>query len=310
MKFTPDFLKKIFDIIKLNHVIFTVQTVGSNLLSFEDISILKRFGIDLNKIKKDFPELAKSFYWGRLSQALKNQAGNIENNDFLEYLKRGQYIPLNDREKAVLSHLETKTYSHIKGLEDRVKQTVSNIIIDNDPNIRENYEKIIGSSIKRAVIERDSVYSIVSEIGHKTGDWERDLGRIAETELNNAFQHGRAEQIIRENGDNPLVFKNVYDLACRHCINAYLTNGIGSQPKLFRLSELMVNLNNIGKKVKDWKPTLESMHPFCRCTLQHLPKGYVWNQEKQRFDPPKEERNKYGEEGTIKIYVGNKVFTV
>lgn len=310
MKLTPNKLKRLLDIIELNHIMFGIRVVGERPMASDDFNLLRKYGINIDDLRQNYPHILRSFHWGRLSEALKNKASSVSEKDFMEYLKRGQYIPLNDSEKNALNYVENKSFAHIKNLGERVKQTVSGIVIENDPELRAFRERVIKEEAKRAIIERQSVSSMVSEIGHRTGDWERDLGRIAETELNNAFQEGKAEQIKREKGEDALVYKDVYHGACRHCIKAYLTRGLGSEPRVFKLSELMQNGTNMGRKTKDWKPVLESMHPFCRCTLRSLSKGYVWDQDKNSFVPPKYERNKYGEEGTVKITVGDKVIIV
>jgi hypothetical protein len=73
---------------------------------------------------------------------------------------------------------------------------------------------------------------------------------------------------------------------CRHCIKAYLTNGIGSQPKIFKLSTLEANGTNVGKKVNDWLPVVGGMHPYCRCNLHKLLSGQEWDEEKKEFRFP------------------------
>lgn len=261
MNLTPNKLKTLLDIIDMNHIMFSLRTIGERVISTDDKNLLKKFGVDYEEVSKEIPEITKSFHWGRLSQLLKEKASQISWDDFTKYLKRGQYIPLNKSEQYALEYVENKTYSHIKGLGDRVKQTVSGIVIESSPALRLKYEDTIQTALEDAIKNRESATKVVSDIGHKMGDWNRDLGRIAETELNNAFQYGRAEQIKREQGIDSLVYKDVYLKACRHCIQAYLTAGIGSKPKIFKLGDLISNGTNIGRKVVDWLPVLESMHP-------------------------------------------------
>jgi hypothetical protein len=263
--------------------------------------------VDIDLIATDWNNLEQSFYWGRLSQALQQQSYRVKYADFLEYLRRGQYIPLNTTEQYALKYVKRNTYSHIKGLGDRIKQTVNGIITENDPLLRSSYEEVIRSSAERTIIDRDSLQNMVLEIGHRTGDWQRDLGRIAATEMQNAYQYGRSEQIKREKGTDQLVYKQVFPQACRHCIRLYLTNGVGSKPILFKLKELQANGTNIGLKVTDWKPVISSTHPWCRCMLEAVPQGYTWDEENEMFSPPKfEKREPLG----IVVHVGDKTFNV
>lgn len=309
MIFNQTQIEDILRIIDFNHILYIGVNVGVDILTKEDKKLLKQYGIDIESIKTDFTPFEQEFYFGRLSAALGAQnASTLVYNDFLKYLRRGQYIPLNTREKETLGFLKQRTYSHIKNLGQKVKQTTNGIIIEEDQATRDAYEETIKNSLERAIIERDTVNSVVSEIGHKTGDWSRDLGRIAATEMENAFLEGRAAEIEKEAGKEAEVYKEVYKNACRWCIGFYTTNGIGSPPKIFKLSELRANGTNIGRKQSAWKAVLQSTHPFCRCLIRWVKRGYVWNDELKMFTAPKIDKEK-PKKGII-IKVGDKVFNI
>lgn len=80
--------------------------------------------------------------------------------------------------------------------------------------------------------------------------------------------------------------KLVWSGNCKHCVRLYLTSGIGSEPKIFKLSELIANGSNIGKKVADWKPTLDPIHPYCRCNLMYLSNSlnFKWDIKDKKFN--------------------------
>jgi len=61
---------------------------------------------------------------------------------------------------------------------------------------------------------------------------------------------------------------------CIYCDHFY-TAADGS-PRVFTLSELQKNGSNEGKKKSQWKPTLDSTHPRCRCQLLNLPVGFLF----------------------------------
>ena len=106
---------------------------------------------------------------------------------------------------------------------------------------------------------------MASEIGHATGDWERDFLRIAYYVLHNAYNYGRARTIFRDYGEDAEVYFNVLKGACKHCMELYLTDpdDIESPPKIFKLKDVLANGNNIGRKVADWLPTISPIHPYC-----------------------------------------------
>ena len=116
----------------------------------------------------------------------------------------------------------------------------------------------------------------------------RNFDRAIETASQAAFEQGKAAEIERRavSGNDPLVYKQVQPGACKHCISLYVTKGIGSQPLIFKLSQLRGSGSNIGRKTEDWKATIEPAHPSCRCPLYQLAEGYLWNKETQSFSIP------------------------
>ena len=153
-----------------------------------------------------------------------------------------------------------------------------------DKRQRAEYEKVIQGAAKETVVNRGSVKMMSSLIGHKTGDWAKDLDRISDFILHNAHDMGRAMQIKRAHGVNAQVYKHVFDQACETCVKLYLTNGLGSQPKVFKIDTLIANGSNIGRKKHDWKPVIGSTHPWCRCELESLPVGeWEWDNINKRF---------------------------
>ena len=309
MIFGKEQIEEVLRIIDFNHTLFIGVNVGVDILTDEDRALLRRYGINTAEIRSDFTPFEQQFYFGRLAAALGDQnASKLDYNDFTKYLKRGQYIPLSQREKETLYFAKQRTYGHIKNLGQKVSQTVNGYIVEEDQALRDAYEATVKGSIERAVVERNAANGIVSEIGEKTGDWGRDLGRIAETEMQTVCEEGRAATIEKEEGRSAEVWKEVYPGACRFCIQFYTTGGIGSAPRVFKLSDLRANGTNIGKKQRDWKPVVSATHPFCRCQLNHKKPGYVWDKELNMFVAPEKEKGK--EKKGIKVRVGDKSFEI
>ena len=128
--------------------------------------------------------------------------------------------------------------------------------------------------------------------------------------MHTAYEEGRAANIEYELGKDAIVYKDVYPGACRHCIRLYLTNGFGSQPRLFKLSALRANGTNIGRKPVDWLAVLGPIHPWCRCTLNKLPPGYKWDDKTKDFVPPANYVIGDWRKSKIKITIGDKTMLV
>ena len=308
--FTQEQVDAILKEIEFQHLFFIAHNVSVDILSDEDKLVLGEFGIDWKTLRQDYTPYEQAFYFGRLAAILgpiKSQ--QVTYTDLMKYLRQGQFVPLSDVEKQTLLYLEGKTYGYIKDLGYRVGTFITESMRDTEFARRQYYEEVINTAIKRSVIERDTASSVAREIGKKTGDWTRDLGRIAETEMQNAFEVGKAEYLVRDTGAKKKVYyKQVYAGACKHCIKLYLTKGIGSKPRLFSYEELLENGTNVGRKVAEWKPTLGPVHPYCRCSLcVKRDEEDIWDRKRGLFVPPKESMPS---EGKIEIMVGDKVFVV
>ncbi len=303
--FTPIQIQEILDIIEFQSNFFIAGNISGKFLNKEDRDFLKKLNIDFETQFKDFTPFQQSFYFGRLVSILGPlKSKDVDLNDFKKYLRRGQFQTLSNYEKKTLEYLEDKTFNHIKDLKETIKTTITNKIKEIELINQEQYQKVIGDAVKKNVIERNTVSSIVSEKGNYTKDWSRDLGRIAETELQNAYEYGKM-MAFNEQGEGEY-YKHVYGGACRHCIRLYLTNGVGSEPILFSYDKLLENGTNIGRKVNDWKATIGPIHPRCRCDLRRKHKGDIWDSSLGTFIPVKKEKSA----GEIKIFVGDKTFIV
>lgn len=314
MLFTTQQIQNILQTVDMNTKFMAAKVLGQDILTDQDKKDLKSWGFDLKEIQNKYPSFLQSYHWGMLSQLLGDaHAKKITYNQFQDYLERGQYQPLTDIEKYAYEHAKKRTYGHIRNLGEGMKRDIANSIHKTEQEKRADYEKVIKEELEKGVVDRKSLQEIVSDLGHRTEDWGRNFGRIVDTEMNNIFQEGRAQQIKKQDGNDARVYKDVYPGACRHCISSYTTSGVGSKPRIFKLEELQANGSNVGKKVADWKPVIESHHPHCRCTLHKVIKGQVWNDETQSFEFPeidKENKKDYNVKSKVRVTIGDKVYEV
>lgn len=120
-----------------------------------------------------------------------------------------------------------------------------------------------------------------SELYHALDDKARDWDRVAFYEITDAQKQGQAAQLLAEVGTDGLVYKQPLPTACAQCKYLYLMQD-GATPRVFRLSDMIRNGTNIGRKphpVKSGKvqsggrvdgaETLKAVaglvHPWCQC---------------------------------------------
>lgn len=309
--FSEEQIQHINSIISLNHVLFIGKNVGTEVLSDYDKFVLEKHGFKISDIEQKYNPFEQAFYFGRLSSILQDEkVKKITYNNFLKYLRSQQYIPLTEKEKGTLRFLKNHTYNYIKGLENSAIKDINGIIITEQQKKRSEYEKVIKDAVKEAIVKRQTVKDVMSAIGNKTGDWQRNLGRIADTEMQRAFEYGRMENFKRFGGEKMLVYKEVFPLACKYCQKLYTVNGVGSKPILFTIEELERNGNNIGRKPEEWIPTISPIHPFCRCILQQYIQGSEWDVKQGRWvmKKPKQKVDRQG--AKWKITIGDQIFEV
>ena len=310
MLFTRDEIQKLLERVSFEIALFGAENIGVDVLSEDEKNMLFMAGIDLDELVQDFTPYEQSFLLGRLVNLIgEDNAKKIDYDDFNQYIFGSQFLPLSDFEQTVLNLSKQRTYGHIKNLETGIRRDIEGIMYEDAASRRLSYEKVIGDAASKTILHRDSIKAMISEIGNKTGNWQRDLGRIADTEMNSIFQEGIAATILKEHGEDAKVYKDVYPGACRHCIRLYLTAGIGSQPRIFTLGELIANGTNIGRKVVDWLAVIGSTHPWCRCLLRFLEDDHIWDKEKKNFVPkPYEGKRSRDVYDLVKITVGKHTF--
>lgn len=111
-------------------------------------------------------------------------------------------------------------------------------------------------------------------------NWSNRWKLIVNTELARASNYGALDAIVHNNkGTAPTditVFKiGPSDSAvCDQCKKFWFLDDFVT-PRVYRLSELIANGTNIGRRRIDWKPTIDNTHPGERhLVLQELRPGY------------------------------------
>ncbi len=301
--FSIDQINSLLDILKNQNLVFIGKQLGADYLTQDELHRLQSVGINpYHFYKPEQDNLLMAFHFGMISDAIGDKdSKDLSFDNLKSYFQKGEFIPLTEKERNTLNSIKKQTLNDIKSLEGRIFNDVNNIISKEEKNSRVAYEKVIRDTIEAGKIKRQTSKQIARELAIKTGDWNRNFERIVNYAAHQAFDEGRAAMYERNHGDNVLVYKDVFNGACKHCIRLYLTSGFGSEPIIFKLSALKENGTNIGRKVEEWKPVIGSTHPNCRCTLNRYESEFDWDREKRSFSTKKE--NKPGKQLSV---VGNR----
>jgi hypothetical protein len=277
-------IQEVNEIIKLlqdSQWLFIAKNINSELLPKDIISDLISKGFDLNTINK-FPQLA--FQFGMLSVYLgENKSKQINFETLKKMIKVNKIKPLSQEEKFAVEIVEHRAVEGITGLGNKMSSNLRTVIIEGDLKKRKDYERLIKDKAKEAIINRESKKWLASQIGEISKDWARDLDRISDFVLHEAYDNGRAYSIKKKYGEDSKVYKRVHENACKHCKRLYLRKKDSKEPIIFNLMDLLNNGININVKVKDWKPVIGATHPWCRCDLEYLIPGYAWDNNLEEF---------------------------
>lgn len=285
MIFTFSQIQDILAILKRHQLSFIAEQLGLNYLSQTDKDILSAWGIDLNKFTDD-GVLKHAFIFGLLADALGDErAKNLSYSDLKKFIASGNFVPLTEDEELALEFIKSRAYTDLNSIGNRIAVSTSNTIISVNAQQLNNLKAKVKNKAENAIKYRKTARQLASDLGHATKDWERDWLRISYYLLHEAYNTGRAKAIFRDYGDEAEVYFDVYPQACKHCKELYLIDpdDENSQPKVFKLKDIIANGNNIGRKVDDWKPTVGPIHPFCRCTINQKRADYEWDAETHSF---------------------------
>lgn len=279
MTLTNDQVHEILSIIDRQIAFYVGQTLGDQYLTENQKELLSKNGIDvgsLYKVSNDTVSL--NFHLGMLSDIIgSNAIQNLTFDQLKHYIVSGQHIPLTQQEKEVINSVKHQSLADIKSIQGKIFQDVNNTVANEGNKLRAQQE-FIREHIIIGLQKRESVKKISLNLAKLTGDWTRNFTKSVSYISHQALNEGRLAMIQRryEGGDGQIYFI-VQNSACEKCVKAYLTNGHGSQPKIFTIKELLHNGSNIGRKSNEWLPVIGPMHPSCRCAISEYHQGEQWN---------------------------------
>lgn len=230
------------------------------------------------KDKFSFP--ANAYTFQRVVDVLEGAGKKASKVTFKQMLEMARNVPLTRFERDQVTYLEQRAAMKVRGLGEGIARTVQGTAAEAEQIQR--YRQFIRETAREGALHRWSWKDLASEFGRRTGDWARDWDRIARTELQNATQHAAAGKITRDNkGEDAYVYKMPRRDACNYCIQLYLVDGDFEKPRIYRISTMVANGSNAGRKVAQWKPTVEVAHPNCFVSARggevpvYTPKGLV-----------------------------------
>lgn len=189
---------------------------------------------------------------------------------------------LTEMEQEAYRQARNRAGEYARGLGNYVDQRTQTVIKEiwqgeviqrfADKDKREENLELLRERTAEAIAHGWTADELARRMARETGDFGRNWERIAETELQGAYNDGVFIEAVKYEGKGAR-FARVPDAgACEACKSLFL-NADGS-PIIFTAEELDRNGTNVGRKRANWKATLWPIHPRCRCDIQPVPPGY------------------------------------
>ena len=260
-------LQLIRNIIAKHYARLTLSVLGRNELTDNELSLLQSAGYDISN--RD--SLLSLVY----NHVFLNPTPGTESPTSLEDMRNEQATPGIKPEGSANTYVVAEADDNMKQLIVKLKQDVAarieNLIRENNQNFRlDSLANMERSDYMDHLIKESSVGKLKQLLRDTAKDGNRDWSRIAVTEMSNLIGIGSLDRIITDNRHKDVEDIYVYRIAvndaatCKWCRKFYIDED--GSPKVYRLSHLMANGSNMGKKRDDWQPCVQATHPNERCS--------------------------------------------
>lgn len=258
-------LEIIKKIIEKRYASLAISVLGKAVYTQAQLNALAKLGIDVSN-KTSLIELA--YYHNLLN--VHGKADSPTDVGDMEAQQSGD-LPKGPHQEAAVEHLNESMKAAIDKIKQDVAMRIEGYVRDNNQDFR--FKALQGQERTDEVdklVRESTLTKLKQRLRDSSGDANRDWTRVATTETSNAIGVGSVDRIAKENaGSDPneiYVYRIVVNDAalCKYCRRFYQDGD--SAPKVYRLSTLLSNGSNYGKKAADWLPVVGATHPNERCS--------------------------------------------
>ncbi len=180
-------------------------------------------------------------------------------------LEQQKDFPNNSLHEAALEHLNATVVQLVEKLKVGAQTSIEGVVREYNLDAR---NKLIQGITESPASE--SMGKLKTKLRDISKDAVRDWRRISVTETANAVGMGSVDRVVAQNRganfDQVYVFRIITPDAatCKWCRKFYQDED--GTPALYRLSTLLANGSNYGKKPQDWLAVIGATHPNERCS--------------------------------------------
>lgn len=278
---TPRQRRRIQQEIRDGHLAFLAETFGPASIDQEDYERLRAAGKVRDEKTAPQDAVSAAHAVGVASAAEQPGSagtGHPASGELWRQLRDDPQV-ITEAEREAVAIARDRIGQYVRGLGNELEVAVGHLLVDLDNEARR------GRLSGRHGAPRGgaSAEVVLARVRTAVNNLRRDWLRVAHTELHNVSEEAKAVVMADGHSDgDPRVFKRVHEDACAYCKLLYLRPG-GAVPRVFRLSTLLGNGTNVGRRAgkpsrrgrsrTEWRAVVGAVHPFCRCSMHVLPDG-------------------------------------
>jgi len=270
--------EKIGQLISDHYLAFAVDVIGPDAVSSDNYARLQRQGLlKTHPVEHTAVSLAAAYTLGKIA-ASDTSIARMQPAQFWQYVETAP-PQFNQHDLDAIQASRAVVGRLIVNLGVGLLNEFESVTHEEATKLRHEALATVQHEIALGAAGRSSRTSIEKRLRSKLAESERNWALVVQTELHNALEGGKALGFARSG--NPLVYKRPRQDACRFCKLLFLN---GSKPRLFRLSELVKNGTNAGRRAgrpsargTQWKATIGCVHPGCQCEMHLMPEGMAFD---------------------------------
>lgn len=255
--------------------------------------------------------IRNAFLMGKFIEAVES------GKTFAEVMEMARYAPLLAPDLHAIAIAEQQTANYITNNAADLATTVGQAWAkQQSETVRQMAIEFHARTLTRTVLDREEKQAqgiatpdrpvetwqqFASELHRTMEDKARDWDRVAYFEITDAQKQGMAHALMADGNVDKPVYKVPLSTACAQCKHVYLQPD-GRTPRVFKLSALVLNGTNIGRKPhpiragkvavggrSDGADTIKAvsglMHPWCACQGPYAFTGHEpWAKKKEQRD--------------------------
>ena len=260
-------LEKIREIIERHYANLTLSLLGRSVFTEEELEALKRQGVDTSNEQS---LLSLVYFHNFINHPVDKQSPAT-----IQEMKDQQQVsgikPEGEAPEYTITNINDKTKQYIDKLKEDVKTRIESMIRENNDQYKMNaLQNLDREAFIDEMIKESTIGKVKQKLKDTSKDATRDWTRVVLTEMSNVIGASSLDRIVSDNAgldlDEIYVFRITVSDAktCKWCRRFY--NDSDGSPKVYRLSTILANGSNFGKKPDEWKPVAGATHPNERCS--------------------------------------------